>query len=111
MFQLRLGDRDRCSTQAGAGNILGVRLQAEVQCGDIFLFRRFKIGHGPGGPADKDRQNAGGHRVQRATVSNAPFVEDAPQLRGDVLARPIGGLVNNDNSVGHSSPYWGSRDG
>ena len=92
-------DGDRLFFQDFTGDVLGVGGDAQVQDSLVGLVCMFKELHTPGGSAHKHRQNTGGHRVESAAVTDAPGLENAPQLGGHILACPILGFINNDNSV------------
>ena len=85
--------------QNGAGDILGVGRKAQAQGGLIGFFGVFKKFHPPGGPAHEHRQHAGGHGVQGAAVADAAGIEHPAQPGGHILAGPVLGFIDNDDSV------------
>ena len=89
--------------QHRAGDVLRVGHDAGTQRGKVGLVRVLKKFHRARRTAQKDRQDARGHGVERAAVPNAFFVENAAQLGDHILRGPSGGLVHDQNSVCHQT--------
>ena len=95
-------------SEGGAGNILGIRREAEAQRGTVAFCVRFGEFHRPRGAADKHRQQPGRHRVQGSRMPDPPLPQQAAQLLNHVVAGPAGGLVNQEDPVHSCAPQSSS---
>ena len=96
---------DRSGLQHRPGPILGIGDDPQFYIRNIFLIGLAGKLHRPGGPAHKDGEHPCGHGVQGPGVADALFVEGPPQLGADVHAGPLGGLVDDKNTVSrHAAP-------
>ena len=77
---------------------------AQTQHRLIGLVCVFKELHTPGGSAHEHRQNTCCHRVKGAAVADASGLKDTSQLGSHILACPVLGLINNDNSIHMFTP-------
>ena len=98
------GDVCRGGGEHIAGHILGVGHHPQLQPGDVFLLPLGGKFHCPGGPAHEHGQHAGGHGVQGTGVADPLLVEDAPQLGHHIVAGPVLGLIDDEDSVSHAAP-------
>ena len=85
--------------QHAAGGILRVGGGTQQQRRFIGLFRVFEKFHTAGGTTHKNRQNTGGHGVQRAAVTDAAGIEHAAQSGRHVLTGPFLRFIYNYDSV------------
>ena len=100
-FQRRPVHSDEMGLQRFPGRILGVGDQPQPQTGNILLFAVFRELYGTGSLSHKHRQNAGGHRIQRAAMAYPLFFQDPPDLGADIHAGPAGEFIDYYNAAGH----------
>ena len=82
-----------------AVGVVGVARFAETQGEVVELGAVHDVGHGLGGRAEGDRQQAGGQRVERAAVAGLLGGERAPDPVDDVGAGDPGRLVDDQPAV------------
>jgi hypothetical protein len=82
--------------------VVGHRAGTEPDRRVVGLVRQRKVTQQPGGPLDPEHQQAGGHRVERAGVTDAPGAGEATGARDDVVGGQTSGLVDQHQPAGHS---------
>ena len=96
---LRLGERgDGAGLKHLALGVLRVGDFAQRDRAGVFLVRAHEVLRGAGGLANKHDQHAGGHRVERAGVADAPGSQNAAQARDDIVRCVIDGFVDEEDA-------------
>src|SRR6266545_4752827 len=90
---------DRRGAGRDAAGIERVGLGAEGDPGQVALGLHRQERQQPGGTAERDHQHAGGRRVERAAVPDAPLVRQAPDLGDHVVGGHPGRLVADEHAI------------
>ena len=104
-LQLRAGDAPVTAAEHRAGRVLRVGREAEAQARLLALTVIFGERHRARRAAGKHDQKAGRHRVERAGMAHAPLAEHAAELGHNVVARPVRGLIDQQDPV-HAGHTW-----
>src|SRR5690606_29517859 len=73
---------------------------AEADGGGVLLVGTHEVGEQPGGATDAEHEDAGGHGVERAGMSDLAGAGETPDPTDDVVAGPAGRLVDDEQAVG-----------
>src|SRR6266702_2249523 len=90
---------DRRGAGRDAAGIERVGLGAEGDPGQVALGLHRQERQQPGGTAERDHQHAGGRRVERAAMPDAPLVRKAPDLGDHVVGGRPGRLVADEHAI------------
>ena len=97
-----LGDGHLPSRQLLARGVERARGDTEGDDAAVLLRRLLQEPHEPRDPAEPDEEHAGRVGVERAGMTDPALAGRAAELGDDVVARPAGGLVDDEQPVDHA---------